>query len=291
MQTVADNIKEMANRIKELLEYLLLNHSSIYKWNKPNGYVTSISIDGNYAFNELDNKGRKIQSQLFEEYRRFATLIKVLIKVQPKDTIEEFSKFERILTRIIEQNITWCKTTQEAFEKAVEALIAQFNLINRLYDASNGEVTYIPDTNALLYNTDLEFWEIEKTTRFTMILLPTVLEELDELKINHRNEAVQKKSNKLIRKIKEYRRRGKLTTGVPLVKDLSKLQVIAIEPDMGTTLPWLDLSNNDDRILAGTIEVMRTRPHSPVILVTRDINLQNKAEFANIPFVEPPKPK
>jgi len=24
--------------------------------------------------------------------------------------------------------------------------------------------------------------------------------------------------------------------------------------------------------------------------VTRDINLQNKAEFANIPFVEPPAP-
>ena len=27
---------------------------------------------------------------------------------------------------------------------------------------------------------------------------------------------------------------------------------------------------------------------SPVTMVTQDINLQNKAEFARIPFVEPP---
>jgi hypothetical protein len=38
------------------------------------------------------------------------------------------------------------------------------------------------------------------------------------------------------------------------------------------------------------IEVMRMKPRSAVLLVTRDINLQNKAEFANIPFVEPPAP-
>jgi hypothetical protein len=29
---------------------------------------------------------------------------------------------------------------------------------------------------------------------------------------------------------------------------------------------------------------------SPVVLVTRDINLQNEAEFANVPFMETPTP-
>jgi hypothetical protein len=43
-------------------------------------------------------------------------------------------------------------------------------------------------------------------------------------------------------------------------------------------------------LLAGVIEVMRIRPRSPVLLVTRDINLQNKAEFADVPFIEPPDP-
>jgi predicted ribonuclease YlaK len=65
---------------------------------------------------------------------------------------------------------------------------------------------------------------------------------------------------------------------------------LAVEPKKEFLLPWLDPDNNDDRLLAGSIEVMRLRPRSPVILVSRDINLQNKAEFAQVPFVEPPEP-
>jgi hypothetical protein len=34
---------------------------------------------------------------------------------------------------------------------------------------------------------------------------------------------------------------------------------------------------------------MRQMLNSQVILSTRDINLQNKAEFAHLSFVEPPK--
>lgn len=274
MQTVTDNLKEMANKIKEYLEDLLLNHSSMYKWMNDSG-PSIIILDpyGDYSFHDLDIKGRQIQSQLLDKYQRFADIISVLIKNQTQDTLTEFSEFDELLKRVIEQNHTWLKTPQEVLDKSVEALESQLDLLNRLYDASSGEVTYIPDTNALLYNTDLESWEFDKTPRFTLVLLPTVLEELDDLKITHKNEDIRKKSEKLIRKIKEYRRRGKLATGVTLVNNVSKLQSIAVEPNMGNTLSWLDPSNKDDRILAGVIEVMRTRIHSPVIIVTRAISL------------------
>ena len=162
--------------------------------------------------------------------------------------------------------------------------------MNRLYDSTNGETKYVPDTNALIYNPDLESWAFSETPKFTIVLLPTVLSELDKLKMNHRNEEVRKKVEKLIRKIKEYRRRGSLISGVTLVKDKIKIQAIAVEPDIESSLPWLDSDNNDDRLLAGVIEVLRARPHSPVLIVSRDINFQNKAEFANIPFLEPPEP-
>ena len=59
---------------------------------------------------------------------------------------------------------------------------------------------------------------------------------------------------------------------------------------MDETLPWLKADNNDDRILAGFIEIMREHPRCQVILVTRDMNLQNKAEYAGLPFIEPPEP-
>jgi hypothetical protein len=35
------------------------------------------------------------------------------------------------------------------------------------------------------------------------------------------------------------------------------------------------------------VRSQRLKPRSPVLLVSRDINLQNKAEFANMPVVEP----
>jgi predicted ribonuclease YlaK len=121
-------------------------------------------------------------------------------------------------------------------------------------------------------------------------LTPTVLSELDQLKINHRNPDVRDKAERLIRQVKEYRRRGRLADGVPIVAGVSTLQTIATEPKLEDSLPWLDPANNDDRFIAAVLEVMRLRPRAPVVLISRDINLQNKAEFAGLPFVEPPEP-
>jgi predicted ribonuclease YlaK len=81
---------------------------------------------------------------------------------------------------------------------------------------------------------------------------------------------------------------GRLADGVVIRKGLSEVFTLATEPRMEESLPWLDAHNKDDQILATVIEVMRIWPRSNVQLVTRDINLQNKADYANVPFVEPP---
>jgi hypothetical protein len=62
---------------------------------------------------------------------------------------------------------------------------------------------------------------------------------------------------------------------------------IPVEPKTSDSLPWLDPTNLDDRLLASVIEVMRLNAHASVIVVTRDVNLQNKLEFARVPFVSP----
>ena len=209
MQTVIDNLKEMAVEINNQLEDLLHNHSSIYLWNTPNDSVFIISVYGDYEYNELDDDGRQIQANLLEKYRHFFSLVTVLFQEQPKDTIEELSQADKVLSHTIEQSQTHCKTTDEALGKANQALEIQLRLLNRLYDPSQGEATYVPDTNALLYNPKLEAWKFSETPKFSLVLLPTVLSELDSLKINHRNEEVRNKAEKLIRMIKEYRRRGK----------------------------------------------------------------------------------
>lgn len=73
-----------------------------------------------------------------------------------------------------------------------------------------------------------------------------------------------------------------------MVSGRISLRSIAKEPNLELSLPWLDGNNDDDRLLASMIEIMRGHPRSPAAIVTADINLQNKAEFCRLPFLEPP---
>jgi predicted ribonuclease YlaK len=149
---------------------------------------------------------------------------------------------------------------------------------------------YVPDTNALLHNPNLDQWKFKGIKRFTTVLTPAVLGELDRLKVEHRNPDLRAKAEALIGRIKAWRSRGNLLAGVTLRRNVSQLKSIAVEPRVEDALPWLDPDNADDRLIAAVIEVMRQNPRAPVILVTRDINAQNKAAYAGLPFEEPPEP-
>lgn len=286
-QSVSNQLEEMAANISSLLEELYSKHTKIYMWNEPGSGV--ISGGGDYGFRKLYDSGRQVQSRLLDEYTLFNALVSVLLKGQPKDTIHDLKENHRVLMERIELDHTWEKTEQAALEKGKRALQGQVSLLKRLYDLSEGITIIVPDTNALLSNTNIERWVFNEFKSYMLLLLPVVLSELDELKVNHRNEAVREKAKSLINKFKEYRRRGRLNDGVSLVKDRSTIKSIAIEPDFNNTLPWLNGDNNDDRFLCAVIEVMRFYPRSIVLIVTADINLQNKAEFARLPFIEPPE--
>jgi predicted ribonuclease YlaK len=66
------------------------------------------------------------------------------------------------------------------------------------------------------------------------------------------------------------------------------MKTVGTESNFQKTLHWLDSGNNDDRIIAGVLEVQRSNPSSMIVLMTSDINAQNKAEVAHLPYVEPP---
>lgn len=290
MKSLFDNLQDMANEILEMLENLLLNHSALYPRNDKTGHVVLITPYP-YAYRELSETGRQIQWKLLDKYRRFILLLQVLLQEAPKDIWDQLTNADSTILGTIEQKPTGCQTTQEAFIKAREALCNLLALVKTLYAPSpDDNVLLVPDTNALLYNHELDKWEFGGIPRFTLILTPTVLSELDALKINHRNEQVRDKANSLIRQIQEFRRRGRLVEGVTIVEGRSTLLAVATEPRIEQSLPWLDPQNNDDRILATAIEIMRRYPQSIVAVVSRDINLQNKAEFACIPVIKPPNP-
>jgi len=301
VSTVSDRLAEMVLGIKEPLRALLDVHSSIHHeptrtiggrtemtpWG-PRERGGGVSM-GYSMWKALSPEGTRAQAAALARYQAFAAVVRVLLAGQPQKVLKEFDDNDGAILAAIQQD-SWPQgaTTQDVLAKANQALDGQLALVTNLFDGSGGEAVVVPDTNALLFNPNLEDWAFDGIGRFTVILLPTVLRELDALKMNHRVEDVRKKAEGLITRIKGYRGRGQLNQGVPLRKGVSTLRGWGTEPNMKDSLPWLDPANDDDRLLASFLEVMRQFPHSEVILVTRDINLQNKAELAQVCFLEPP---
>jgi len=62
--------------------------------------------------------------------------------------------------------------------------------------------------------------------------------------------------------------------------------MVATEPNFSLAPSWLDRAHNDDRLIAACFEVQITNPGACVVLLTADINLQNKAETAFLPYFE-----
>jgi hypothetical protein len=290
MRTVAATIGERVEELRELLREFLLEHSgSLHDINKRSSSL--VFVGPHYAWGDLDQEGRRLQSRLLDDHRRLAALIRALLKTLPAESAKQLERAQEELEELIDQShLTWVETREEAFAKAEQALDKQLELIAYLYDPIEGDPIYVPDTNALAWNPDLEKWRFAGAPRFTLVLTATVLGELDRLKIEHRNPDFRAKAEGVVNRLKSYRGRGELARGVVLRRNVSTIKTIALEPKVDETLPWLDAANDDDRILASFIEVMRQNPRTPVILVTRDINLQNKADYAGLSFVEPPDP-
>jgi hypothetical protein len=267
----------------------LLNRSSMSQMDRDWGRGVWLGPTG--AWGELDIEARRVQSRILEEYGRFFETISVLLRGQPPEAQSDLATANLTIREVLEQSeLSWIDSVDEARSRALEALDTQAALLERLHDAGEGVDVYVPDTNALLHYPDLERWTFDGSPRFELILTPSILVELDELKVNHRNIDVRYKAEGLISRIKGYRSRGQLTRGVPLLKRTSSIRALATEPRMANSLPWLDPDNRDDRFIGSVIEIMRQHPRSAVTIVTRDINLQSKAELASIPFSEPPDP-
>jgi rRNA-processing protein FCF1 len=267
----------------------LLGRSSVRHRSPSQGGVFFSGPTGTWG--TLDTDATRLQSKIIEDYRRHFATLSVLLRGLPPNAAKELSESDETVREVVEQaSSTWIATADEAMAKAHAAIEAQRGLLDRLHDAGGGRDVFVPDTNALLYNIELGDWAFPGSSSFELVLAPSVLVELDELKVGHRNPDVREKAEGLIRRIKGYRGRGRLTDGVPLRNPASTIRSIGTEPAMAESLPWLDAGNRDDRFIASVIEVMRAHARSAVVIVTRDVNLQNKAEFASLPFVEPPDP-
>jgi PhoH-like ATPase len=134
--------------------------------------------------------------------------------------------------------------------------------------------TYVLDTNVLLHDPESLF-----SFEDNSIVLPlTVIEELDRIK--KRGDDVGRNARDASRKLDDLRLAGRLSEGVNLPNGGS----IRIELNGNKTynlLDGIDLSNPDNRILALAYYLMENE-ETPVVLVTKDLNLRIKADVLGI---------
>jgi hypothetical protein len=281
---VAKNMRAWATEIEQLLPPLATGH--LRDINDDSSGLVFITGTP-YYWSALPAEAHAHQARALAEYRRFADTLNVLIREIPDDRLAKFRDDTALVIRFISRDAANCETPKRVLDEAVGALRRQVELMDGLYSAS-ANTMLVPDTNALYWNTALDTWRLPWASgAFVVVLLPTVLKEIDLHKTDERRASRREKAERFARQVGEYRRRGPLLQGASLAAGISTVMAIPVEPKMSDSLSWLDPANLDDRLLASVIEVMRLNPHASVIVVTRDVNLQNKLEFARVPFVSP----
>ncbi len=284
-----DILREQAEGIRNSGIKLLSEYSSMSPENSPDDMLVIIDINGSNRWKPLPEPGKRLQVQLLPEIDQFASVIKAITSNMPETVQAQLSDAVVAIRNAVEQDKnTWWNSPEEAAKGFGSHLDEISATLGEYFDTAPESIMAVADTNALLANPDIERWTFDGVESFEIVIVPTVLAELDGHKVNHRNPDVRDKASSLIQRFKEYRRRGPLGKGVPIVKGRISLRTVAIEPDMNRTLPWLDQRNADDRFLASTIEIIRQQPAARTFVVTSDINLQNKAEVASVPFKEVP---
>jgi len=287
MLTAADNIERAGQALCDGIVTLLGPDRTLRDINRPSSSV--VFIGPHYAFDDLSLDQKRVQSRLLDDHRHFIALVRALLRTQPQEVQKKIDQHDETIREAIEQtHCVWHSTTGKAMVAVRQAVDELLDALSCLYDPAEGAVVLVPDTNAFLQTPALQNWTFAGVSKFEVLLVPALLAELDSIKISHRNPEVKEKARSIIRQIKEYRRRGPLGEGVDVVAKRIRLRSTAAEPQVDEVLPWLDPESPDDRLLASCVEAMRRHPRSRVALVTGDINLQNKAEFARIPFLEPP---
>jgi hypothetical protein len=287
METITEKINIDLAVLNDELTSFIKTHSRLRQIFFPGDM--SFSTSGDSRFEDLTLDAIPVQDRLYKKFNKIVELVEMLLSDSPERHLKEFhSETENVIESILQNKMTWCKSTNEVATKSSASLEKIKDILNSLFIKSDLPPLLIPDTNALYTNIEIEKWKFDQMEKFDLIITPSVLKDLDKHKIDHRNENVRTKALKLINKIKEYRRRGKLTEGVVLVKEKVNLKTIAVEPNFSKTLNWLDPFNEDDRLIAEILELIKANCNRPVIIITSDINLQNKCEFVDLPFIEPP---
>ena len=130
---------------------------------------------------------------------------------------------------------------------------------------------FVLDTNVLLHDPN----SINAFKDNNVIIPIYVLEEVDSFKKDLSE--LGRNARHVSRKLDELRKGGRLVDGVPLSSTSSgTLRVAFAEHELSSKYA-LNSHSNDNRILATALTVQKESPETPLIFISKDINLRIRA--------------
>ena len=195
--------------------------------NDPGSGVVFISPRPNYWKVLPTGVGPQLQRKTRKSYASFIDMFRLIAGTDLYQRWE--GERADYLISAIEQNAGSGYSTLETHHRAAtESLDEAMAVVDEMTGPEDGdEPMLVLDTSALYANPWLEDWSFEQLPRFCLVLVPATLRELDRHKDGgHPNRDVVQKAQKVVRQIREYRRRGAggLMAGVPLRRDRSRIQ-------------------------------------------------------------------
>ena len=294
------NVKELLkkegeyikNDIKSLLDYSTIKFDSSCRRYVSGGIP--LPGFGEYVWSVLPIEGKQLQSKLIDIYSKYVSKIKMFLRNLPIHSHYEFqSEIDFIEETIFQENFPDESTPESVFLKIENSFNVINSFLNDIYSYSTNTVLLIADANSMIYNPDFERWYFDNFSEFTIVLTPTLISELDILKVDPKKpQEVKDKARKIHNKINDYdsRKGNDILKGVVLVRNKISLISEPIEPNFKYTLSFLNPDNKDDRYIVSTLEIMFKHNSSEVYLVTSDFNLKQKCRIASVPILSPPIP-
>lgn len=289
LRPITARLADKLSAIEQLMMQLL-DISPIERFrNDPESMI--VVLGPSHHFSKGTEEQKRLQLLVQEQYSRWLEQFRLLFQGAPHDMKRQIAKTDEFVTSWINLNGSFAvpATTSKAKERFSEEIKVFAQLLKLREGTGKQSMIVVPDTNALIRNPNvLGMVPIAGTTSYTAILTSTVIRELDILKSDYRKDPdFRKKVDGVIQRITGLRNQGSINAGVTVNKTVT-IKMFPKEPDFKKTLSWLDSQVNDDRLIATALEIQRGEPSSIVVLVTSDMNMQSKAELAELPFVETP---
>lgn len=240
-----------------------------------------IQLGPQFDWLPLDDDGIRVQDAAHREYSEFVDFASVIMSRVVSERRETFCKLTARVQDLVHHHKDGASyEVPKLAERARAALRKQGEMLSA-FAVPSERVIVVPDTSSLLAAPNLEAHDYG-TARVEVVLVPVVLRQLDTKKQRGTPEA-RADARRLLADIRSHRKGGSLLSGVRIGENIV-LRAIATEPRFQESLSWLDKDVEDDQLVASVFEITRENLGGRVVLVTEDINLENKATLARIPF-------